>query len=132
MTDIEGFLTIYGHSDNLLNNKEKYPAIAEKIAGLIDMMATGGLSPETVKERVEKSPPPENCTFLAITTIIEEIWNLLSRRSSTVDLDFQQVQEPLVQGLSARSILGDQLVKDLHAGTINNYPAKSRGISPDT
>ena len=24
MTDIEGFLTIYGHSDNLLNNKVKY------------------------------------------------------------------------------------------------------------
>ena len=24
MTDIEGFLTIYGHSDNLLNNKVTY------------------------------------------------------------------------------------------------------------
>ena len=24
MTDIEGFLTIYGHSDNLLNNNGKY------------------------------------------------------------------------------------------------------------
>ena len=24
MTDIEGFLTIYGHSDNLLNNKDQY------------------------------------------------------------------------------------------------------------
>ena len=24
MTDIEGFLTIYGHSDNLLNNKTRY------------------------------------------------------------------------------------------------------------
>jgi len=24
MTDIEGFLTIYGHSDNLLNNKSEY------------------------------------------------------------------------------------------------------------
>ena len=23
MTDIEGFLAIYGHSDNLLNNKER-------------------------------------------------------------------------------------------------------------
>ena len=24
MTDIEGFLTIYGHSDNLLNNNRRY------------------------------------------------------------------------------------------------------------
>ena len=31
MTDIEGFLTIYGHSDNLLNNKNKY-----KLTGLQD------------------------------------------------------------------------------------------------
>ena len=27
MTDIEGFLTIYGHSDNLLNNKPRYVAL---------------------------------------------------------------------------------------------------------
>ena len=27
MTDIEGFLTIYGHSDNLLNNKMDYPTL---------------------------------------------------------------------------------------------------------
>ena len=33
---------------------------------------------------------------------------------------FQQVQEPLVQSLSALSILGDQLVKDLHTGTTPN------------
>ena len=25
MTDIEGFLTIYGHTDNLLNNNVRYP-----------------------------------------------------------------------------------------------------------
>ena len=30
MTDIEGFLTIYGHSDNLLNNKSKYSAKANE------------------------------------------------------------------------------------------------------
>jgi len=27
MTDIEGFLTIYGHSDNLLNNNPSYHAL---------------------------------------------------------------------------------------------------------
>ena len=34
--------------------KDKFPAIAEKMASLIDNRATGGLSPETVKERVDK------------------------------------------------------------------------------
>ena len=31
MTDIEGFLTIYGHSDNLLNNNTRYPARPRRI-----------------------------------------------------------------------------------------------------
>ena len=32
MTDIEGFLTIYGHSDNLLNNKFAYPIGQQSLA----------------------------------------------------------------------------------------------------
>ena len=31
MTDIEGFLAIYGHSDNLLNNNIRYPARPRRI-----------------------------------------------------------------------------------------------------
>ena len=31
MTDIEGFLTIYGHSDNLLNNNSGYHLKWERI-----------------------------------------------------------------------------------------------------
>ena len=100
-----------------VQSKEKSPAIAEKIAELIDNIATGGLSSETVKERADKYPSPENCKFLSITTVNEKIWDLLPRRSRTVDLAFQRVQEPIVQSLSAMSILSDQLVKDLHAGT---------------
>ena len=38
-----------------VQTKEKSPTIAEKIAGLIDNMVTGGLSPNTIKERVEKN-----------------------------------------------------------------------------
>lgn len=81
--------------------KDRSPTIAEKIASLIDSMATGGLSPETVKERVDKYPPPENCKFLCTKTINKEVWDLLPRRSRTVDLAFQKVQELLVQGLSS-------------------------------
>ena len=70
------------------------PAIEGKIAELIDNMFIGGLSAETVKERVEKHPPPENWKFLAVTMVNEEIWDLLPRKSRTVDLAFQRVQEP--------------------------------------
>ena len=103
-----------------VQTKDKSPAITEKVASLIDNMASGGLSPETVTERVDKYPPPENCKFLCTTTIDEEVWDLLPRRSRTVDLAFQKVQELLVQGLSSLSILEDQLVKDLQTGKPTN------------
>ena len=38
MTDIEGFLTIYGHSDNLLNNNFKYPKLLFKKLSLCPYM----------------------------------------------------------------------------------------------
>ena len=39
--------------------------------------------------------------------------DLIARKTKTVDLAFQKVQEPLVQGLSALTILADQLSKDI-------------------
>ena len=79
-------------------------------------MLIGELSAETVKERVKKHPPPENCKFLAVTMMNEEIWDLLPRKSRTVDLAFQQVQEPLLQGISALTKLAGKLVKDINDG----------------
>ncbi|PFX15682.1 hypothetical protein AWC38_SpisGene20092 [Stylophora pistillata] len=93
-------------------SKVTSPAIEGKIAELIDNMLIGGLSAETVKERVEKHPPPENCKFLAVTMVNEEIWDLLPRKSRAVDLAFQRVQEPLLQGISALTKLAGKLVKN--------------------
>ena len=50
----------------------------------------------------------------------EEIWDLLNRKRGTVDLAFQRVQEPIVQGLSSLVILADRLLKDIQsAKTVN-------------
>ena len=46
-----------------------------------------------------------------MTMVNEEIWDLLPRRSRTVDLAFQRVQEPLLQGISALTKLTDKLVR---------------------
>ncbi|CAH3173208.1 unnamed protein product [Porites lobata] len=101
-------------------SKVTSPAIEGKIAELIDNMLIGGLSAETVKERVEKHPPLENCKFLAVTMVNEEIWDLLPRKSRAVDLAFQRVQEPLLQGISALTNLAGKLVKDVHDGKTPN------------
>ena len=40
MTDIEGFLTIYGHSDNLLNNNTRYVALKKLQLQFLDEMGS--------------------------------------------------------------------------------------------
>ena len=99
----------------LLLNSKKSPDVEEKIAGLVNNILTGELSQGSVKERGEKYPPPANCKYLTITMVNEEIWDLLSRKNSSVDLAFQRVQEPLIYGLSSLSILADRLFKDIQS-----------------
>ena len=73
-------------------------------------MLTGGLSTDTVKEIADKYSPPENVKLLNVTSVKEEIWDLLPRRSRTVDLAFQKVQEFLLPVLSALCTLSGKLV----------------------
>ena len=93
-----------------ISNIQKSPAIESKIAQLVNNMLTGDLLSETVKERVEKYPPPANCEYLLVTTVNEEIWDLMSRKTRSIDLAFQRTQEPLIQGLSALTNLAGNLV----------------------
>ena len=97
-------------------NIQKSPAIESKIAQLVDNMLTGNLSSETVKERVEKYPPPANCEYLLVTTVNEEIWDLMSRKTRSIDLAFQRTQEPLIQGLCALTNLAGNLVAAIQQG----------------
>ena len=103
-----------------MSTSKKSPDIEGKIATLVDNILTGELSQDSVKERGEKYPPPTNCKYLTPTLVNEEIWDLLSRKNRTVDLAFQRVQEPVIHGLSSRSILPDRLFKDIQsAKTVN-------------
>ena len=62
-------------------NAKKSSAIEGKIAELIDTLLTGGLSADTAKESAEKYTPPENIKFLSVSSVNEEVWDLLPRRS---------------------------------------------------
>ena len=44
----------------------------------------------------------------------------MSRKNKSIDLAFQKVQEPLVEGLSALAILSDSLVKDVQSSKTTN------------
>ena len=89
---------------------KKSPAIETKLAELINNMLSGELSPDTVQERVEKYPAPENCEYLIVTSVNEEIWDLMAQDTRTVDLAVQKTQGLLIQGLSAMTILAGNLV----------------------
>lgn len=104
----------------LLSTNKKSPDIEGKIATLVDNILTGELSQDSVKERGEKYPPPANCKYLTPTLVNEELWDLLTRKNRSVDLAFQRVQEPIINGLSSLSILADRLFKDVQsAKTVN-------------
>ena len=83
-----------------LVNPKQSPPVETKIASFIEQVLTGELSSDMLKETGEKYPPPDNCQHLTTVMVNEEIWDLLSRKSRTVDLGFQKFQGPFMQGLS--------------------------------
>ena len=106
----------------LKSKPKKSPPIDAKIASFVDDILTGDLSADMAREKGEKYPPPENCKHLQAITINEEVWDLMSRKNKLIDLAFQKVQEPLVEGLSALAILSDCLVKDVQSSKTTNTP----------
>ena len=71
----------------------------------MDKILTGELSSEMLQTKGDQYPAPDNCKHLTTVLVNEEIWDLMARKTETVDLAFQKVQEPLVQGLSALTIV---------------------------
>ena len=100
--------------------KATSPPIDSQIAVLINNMLVGGLSAEMVKERLEKNLPPENCENLSVTTLNEEVWDLLPRKSRSVDLAFQAVQATMLQGTAALTNLVGHLVTGISKGDTPN------------
>ena len=104
-------------TQGLFPNPKQSSPIGEKIASLVNKILTGELSGKTLKTKAEQYPAPDNCKHLTTVPVDEEISDLMARKTKTVDLAFQKVQEPLVQGLSTLTILADQLLKDIQNNT---------------
>ena len=101
-------------------NMKKSSAIERKIAELSNTLLTGGLLADTAKESAEKDMPLENIKFLSVSSVNEEVWNLLQCRSRTVDLAFQKVQEVLLPGRSALCALSRKLIVSINSGETPN------------
>ena len=77
-------------------------------------------------------PAPNNCNHLTPVLVNEEIWDLMARKTKTVDLAFQKVQEQLVPGLSALTILANQLLKDIQNSKTTDTAAVSQKLMDGT
>lgn len=58
-------------------NTKKFSAIKGKIAELTKTLLMGGLLANTAKENTKKYTPQENIKFLSVSSVNEEVWDLL-------------------------------------------------------
>ena len=91
----------------------------------MNSILSGKLLPEIVKEQGEKYFPQDNCERVCMSLVNEEIWDSLPRRSKSVDLAFQQVQETLTQSISSLALLADKLAKGVQS---NQMPSMRENI----
>ena len=101
-------------------NTKKTSAIKGKIAELTKTLLMGGLSANTAKENTKKYTPQENIKFLSISSVNEEVWDLLPWHSWTMNQAFQKVQEALLPGLSALCALTRKLIVSINSSKIPN------------
>ena len=73
-------------------NTKKSSAIKGKIAELTKTLLMGGLSANTAKENTKKYTPQENIKFLSVSSVNEEVWDLLPWHSWTMNQAFQKVR----------------------------------------
>ena len=79
-------------------------------------MLMGALSADTVKERQDKNPAPDNCEYLSVTTVNEEIWDLMSRGTRSVDLPSKEHRNHLFKVYICLVVWAGKQVSDIQQG----------------
>ena len=101
-------------------NTKKSSAIKGKIAELTKTLLMGGLSANTAKENTKKYTPQENIKFLSVSSVNEEVWDLLPWHSWMMNQAFQKVQEALLPGLSVLCALTRKLIVSINSSKMPN------------
>jgi hypothetical protein len=76
-------------------------AVNEKLATIVNNVGVNKMSETRMKEQLENIKRPENCKYLAVTKVNQEIWSKLSQPTRSCDVKFQKVQNALMKGISA-------------------------------
>ena len=75
------------------------PALPDKVVAVLKSIYEGGLSEQAAPKRKEKIKRPENCSFMKVTKVNPEIWDIAQRHTHSTDAKLQKMQETLIKGL---------------------------------
>ena len=82
-----------------LKAKEKIDSpISDELASIVNDLMSNGVSEETLKDQKEKHNRPENCTYLTVLKVNEEIWDHANEDFRSKDIKLQRIQHNLVKG----------------------------------
>ena len=75
------------------------PVLPDKVVAVLKSIYEGGLGEQAASKRKEKIKRPENCSFLKVTKVNPEIWDIAQRNTRSTDAKLQKIQETLIKSL---------------------------------
>ena len=85
-------------SQNLKTKEKIDPPVSDELASIVNDLMSNGVSEETLKDQKEKHNRPENCTYLTVPKVNEEIWHHANEDFRSKDIKLQRIQHNLVKG----------------------------------
>ena len=66
------------------------PVLPDKVVAMLKSIYEGGLREQAASKRKEKIKRPENCSFLKVTKVNPEIWDIVQRHTHSTDAKLQK------------------------------------------
>ena len=86
------------------------PAIAQKLADIINKRWSEKLSDQKLREKREKYPRPTNCEQVVVPRMNPEIWSRVDHTAKQLDLKSSAIQTNLVKVVAIWALLTDKLL----------------------
>ena len=99
--------------ESLKIDKNTGPEIDLELAEKVNtLMSTGVLESKTT-ELKDMYVTPGNCPFLVVPKCPSEIWNTAGENIRGKDLKLQKIQTPLIKGITANTLLMNDIVSSM-------------------
>ena len=104
-------------SKNMKSREKLADPINPKLAEIVNDLLSNGVSDDMVKEQKEKYCRPENCDFLTVPKVNEEIWQHAIDTLRAKDLKLQNIQKSVLTSLTVVVQLMDKTMSAIEKNT---------------